>query len=48
MDVLAAIDEAEAALVRLRTSAPLPEQPDRAWVDAWLHRSYTAYWASLG
>jgi hypothetical protein len=47
-DVLAAIDEAEAALTRLRTSGPVPDQPDRAWVDAWLHRSYTAYWTSLG
>jgi uncharacterized protein len=45
-DVLAAIDRAEVDLDRLRTSAFVPDQPDRAWVDAWLHRSYTAYWAT--
>lgn len=31
----------------LRTPAetsPLPEQPDLAWVNDWLHRAYTALW----
>ena len=46
-DVVAAVDDAEAELNRLRTSASVPEQPDRAWVDHWLHRSYLAYWDTL-
>jgi len=25
--------------------ARVPEQPDRRWVDDWLHRSYAAFWA---
>jgi uncharacterized protein len=44
-EVLAAIDRAEADLERLRSSQAVPAQPDRAWVDSWLHRSYTAYWS---
>ncbi|MBO0773346.1 MAG: hypothetical protein J2P35_17975 [Actinobacteria bacterium] len=26
--------------------SPAPDQPDPAWVDHWLHRSYLDYWAS--
>jgi hypothetical protein len=37
-DVLDAIDEAEHRLVALRGSADLPDEPDRVWADAWLHR----------
>lgn len=47
-DVLAAIDEAEQRLIALRGSADLPDEPDRAWADAWLHRSYLAYWSATG
>ena len=36
---------AEARLTELRDSSALPEQPDRPWVDAWLHRSYLNFWA---
>jgi hypothetical protein len=43
--VLSAIDEAEQRLIALRASADLPDEPDRAWADAWLHRSYLAYWS---
>ena len=43
----AAIDTAAADLDRLRTSGSVPAQPDRAWVDGWLHRSYTSYWSGL-
>jgi len=43
-EVTRAIDEAEVELVSLNTSAKVPEEPDRAWVDNWLHRSYTTYW----
>jgi hypothetical protein len=44
-EVLAAIDRAQADLERLRSSQGVPAQPDRAWVDDWLHRSYIAYWS---
>jgi hypothetical protein len=47
-EVVAAIDDAERQLVELRSSTRVPDQPDRAWVDRWLHRSYTTYWADLG
>lgn len=39
-----AVTEAEEQLVRLRDRADVPEQPDRAWVDSWLHRSHVAFW----
>jgi hypothetical protein len=45
-EVLAAAREAESRLVELRSSASLPDQPDRAWVDAWLHRAHLAYWSA--
>jgi uncharacterized protein len=32
---------------RLRDSAAVPDEPDRRWVDDWLHRSYLDFWASL-
>jgi uncharacterized protein len=44
-EVLAAIDDAEATLTGLRDSAAVPQQPDRRWVDAWLHRSHLDFWA---
>ena len=43
-DVVEASTEAEARLLELSTSAAVPEQPDRAWVDGWLHRRHLAYW----
>ncbi|HET9970879.1 MAG TPA: nucleotidyltransferase domain-containing protein [Streptosporangiaceae bacterium] len=46
-EVLDAIAAAEARLERLRDSASIPVEPDRGWVDEWLHRSYTEFWASL-
>lgn len=46
-EVLAAITEAELALLRLRDSPSVPEQPDRKWVNDWLHRSHMDYWQSL-
>lgn len=45
-DVIAAVDAAELELMDLRDSTSLPDQPDREWVDAWLHRTHLAYWAS--
>ena len=47
-EVLDAIADAEARLVALRDSPAVPEQPDRAWVDAWLYRSYLDFWARTG
>jgi hypothetical protein len=43
-DVLAAIDQAAADLSQLKISAAVPAQPDRRWVDEWLHRSYFCFW----
>ena len=42
--VIAAIDDAEHRLTALRTSSSIPLEPDRAWVDAWLHRSHLDHW----
>jgi hypothetical protein len=46
-EVLDAIAAAEARLGRLRDSASVPDEPDRRWVDDWLHRRYLEFWASL-
>ena len=46
-EVLDAITEVEDRLTALRTSSAVPPQPDRAWVDDWLHRSYLSYWSAL-
>jgi hypothetical protein len=46
-EVLDAITEAEDRLERLRDGAAVPDEPDRRWVDDWLHRSYLDFWASL-
>jgi hypothetical protein len=43
-DVLADIADYERRLTDLKTSARVPDQPDRAWVDAWLIRSHQTYW----
>lgn len=43
--VLDRIAQLDAALTRLVETSPLPEQPDTAWIDDWLHRSYTEFWA---
>jgi predicted nucleotidyltransferase len=44
-EVLDAVGSAEARLTALQDSPDVPAQPDRAWVDGWLHRSYEAFWA---
>jgi hypothetical protein len=43
-EVLDAITDSEDQLARLRDSAAVPGQPDRSWVDDWLHRSYVDFW----
>lgn len=47
VDVLAALADLEAGLVDLSVSATVARQPDRAWVDQWLHRSHLEYWARV-
>jgi hypothetical protein len=47
-EVVAALDDVEAELGRLRTQADVPPQPDRTWMDGWLHRAHLAYWSTLG
>lgn len=44
-EVISAITSAETKLTALRDSSNLPQQPDRTWVDGWLHKSHLAYWA---
>lgn len=44
-EVLDSVGQAERALGELQSGSELPEQPDRAWVDDWLHRSYEEFWA---
>jgi len=46
-EVIDAVSDAEARLVALRDSPDVPPEPDRPWVDDWLHRSYTGFWATL-
>jgi uncharacterized protein len=44
VEVLDAIRQTEARLSELRDSPAIPDEPDRRWVDAWLHRSYLNFW----
>jgi uncharacterized protein len=46
-EVIDAVADAEASLARLRDHASVPPEPDRDWVDEWLHRSYLDYWDGL-
>lgn len=36
----------EAELASLSETSPLPAEPDLDWVNDWLHRSYTSFWAA--
>jgi len=47
-EVLEAVDQAARRLEDLRESASLPAEPDRAWVDDWLHRTHLAFWERTG
>lgn len=44
-DVLERINGYERWLIELSESSTVPDQPDRAWVNNWLHRAHTQYWA---
>ena len=43
-EVLDAITETEKRLAQLSESPAVPDQPDRRWVDDWLHRSHLDFW----
>lgn len=43
-EVLSEVDAAEAQLIALRDGSRLPDEPDRGWVDQWLHHSHLSYW----
>jgi uncharacterized protein len=45
-DVLRRIARYVGDLTSLRDSSSVPDQPDREWVDRWLHRAHLEYWAS--
>ena len=47
-NVLADIADYEGRITDLKTSANVPDQPDRAWVDDWLIRSHQAFWPTQG
>ncbi len=44
-EVVAAVDAAETRLVALRDRSHLSDEPDRAWVDKWLHQAHLSYWS---
>jgi len=46
-EVLARIADVDDRLTTLTSTSSVPAEPDRAWVDAWLHRSHVAYWDRL-
>src|SRR5215470_532198 len=45
-EVLDAITDAGTQQARLRDSTTVADQPDRRWVDNWLHHSYLNFWAA--
>jgi hypothetical protein len=47
-EVIGAVEAAEGKLESLRASMAIPAEPDRDWVNGWLHRSYTSYWSTIG
>jgi hypothetical protein len=47
-EVVEAVTDAETRLTGLRRSSAVPDQPDRRWVDDWLHRSYLGFWGQAG
>src|SRR5580698_174297 len=44
-EVVAAVTDAEQRLISLRDNSSLPDEPDRQWVDSWLHRSHLNHWS---
>jgi uncharacterized protein len=46
-EVMDAVETAERSLESLRNSPAIPAEPDQAWVNDWLHRSYMSYWSTI-
>jgi hypothetical protein len=46
-EVVTAVSAAETELALLKEDSTLPDEPDREWVDKWLHRSHLKYWSEL-
>ena len=46
-DALKHIDDSRDQLLELRRSSALPPEPDRSWVNHWLHRSYQEYRSAI-
>ena len=46
-EVLGQLAKYDADLTSLRETSSVPEQPDRKWVDGWLHRVHLVHWESL-
>ena len=46
-EVIESVSAVEAEPIRLTVSSTLPAEPDRAWVDEWLHVSHLKYWDKL-
>jgi hypothetical protein len=44
-EVIIQVDQAAEHLAALRDASDLPAEPDRGWVDEWLHRSHLSYWS---
>lgn len=45
-EVIEEVDAAEERLRSLRDDADISDEPDRGWVNDWLHRAHLAYWAT--
>lgn len=43
-EVLEAVGRAEQQLIDLADTSAVPDEPDRDWVNSWLHGSHLAYW----
>lgn len=46
-EVLQLIADSERRLIELSVNSAVPDEPDAAWVDGWLHRSHVGYWERL-
>ncbi len=46
-EVLDAVADVEQRLTALQNSGVVPPEPDRAWVDDWLHRSYRTFGSGI-
>jgi hypothetical protein len=47
VEVVEAVERAEQQLIDLAETSTVSDEPDRRWVDSWLHRAHLEYWKSL-